>query len=925
MNLKKVFKTLLAAALVFIVVLVVLWQFLPVFIETNILPGLAEENGIGWQEGRIRRIGLTAFEAGPVAIGRDNSAGITVDTVRADYTPLGLFRKRIATITVSGLRLNMAVKDGKMVIHGIDMNRPVQQPTEKAPAHDAAESTVAIHRIRITHGVFNLDLQNTLLSIPFDLSARLAPTGEIDSILTLSPCGQKVQVAGHWSQKDSSGTVSLTVRSLDLEKMAAMLKAMPGWVVRGDMDVKAEAAIRRSPFAFTDLLLSVGSASMRATFGDLGLTAAPVAGNTKHPLLINVNQTAPGRFALKAGGLVVQGKVPLALDSLKGELFYDSQAVNARLKVKSRLPVFAEGPEVPVGLKEDLELASDISAYYAFDGDWRLDVDDVPGGGDLVMSAGLGTGEVQVVAVKPVYSVHLEGRSASALGTFSASSAGIRADAPSGTVNALKLAVQADMKADLSGETMLSEGSARVQISGILAELVQADPAQPVSIAIPHIQARAEMEAHDGSILESKGPLFKGDLQIAASTLDAPAKQIRLEGIQVRVPWQWPGRKDAASGQVAVSSIKWQNQEVGSLGITVRQQSDGIGFQGEHINNLLPALELGFSGDVTFPPDQGMTAEVTASMARSASAPEIDLGRLSKKGRDIYISGTLSGDFNGVYTNRGMGGVACVRLEQADIRIPEKDLAVKSLSVGLCFPDLPELTTGPSQTLTFDIATAGNFKIEDGLFHFQLEPHQTLFVEKGHVGWCGGKIRLQPMRITPGIDEYETRLDCDRLNLARILEQLSVADAVGEGTVNGTLPISIKAGRIWFDDGFLYSTPGDGGKIRLSGADALMAGIPRGTRQFFQIDLAREALKDFEYKWTKLRVASEVENLRMRLQFDGKPSRILPFEYDKEIGGFVRVDADSRGSDFQGISLDVNFTVPLNDLLEYKDVLNLLE
>ncbi|MBW2635861.1 MAG: hypothetical protein JRE14_17495 [Deltaproteobacteria bacterium] len=138
--------------------------------------------------------------------------------------------------------------------------------------------------------------------------------------------------------------------------------------------------------------------------------------------------------------------------------------------------------------------------------------------------------------------------------------------------------------------------------------------------------------------------------------------------------------------------------------------------------------------------------------------------------------------------------------------------------------------------------------------------------------------------------------------------------------MNITIPISIKKGRIRFDDGFLYSTPGDGGKISLSGADAIMAGIPRGTRQFFQVDLAREALKDFNYKWAKLRLVSEKDALRMRLQFDGKPGKILPFEYNQEFGGFIRVDADSRGSDFEGISLDVNFRVPLNDLLQYKDL-----
>jgi hypothetical protein len=350
-----------------------------------------------------------------------------------------------------------------------------------------------------------------------------------------------------------------------------------------------------------------------------------------------------------------------------------------------------------------------------------------------------------------------------------------------------------------------------------------------------------------------------------------------------------------------------------------------VGFQGEHISRLLPALELGFSGQVKFPPDQGVAAEVAASLSRPQSAPEINLGRFFKKGRGIHVKGALSGEFKGTYADGGMRGSACARVEAADIRMPEKDLAVKNMTVGLCFPNLPEKTTGPSQTLTFDAAAAGNFNIESGLFHFQLEPYQTLFIEKGRVGWCDGKIRLEPMRITPGVDAYETRLDCDRLNLARILEQLSVADARGAGTVNGTLPIAIKAGRIRFDDGFLYSTPGEGGKIRLSGADALMAGIPKGTRQFFQIDLAREALRDFDYNWAKLRVVSEGEDLRMRLQFDGKPGRILPFEYDKEIGGFVRVDADSRGSEFQGISLDVNFTVPLNDLLVYKDVLNLFK
>ncbi len=919
MSFKKVFVSLATVGLIFVMGLVIMWQFLPVFLETTILPSLAVENGIGWQQGRIRHIGLTGFEAGPVIVGRENAPGVTVDSVYVDYTPWGLFKKRVDAIIVSGLILNVSVKDGNIVVAGLDMDRPAPAST-KTLEQDAADRSVAVQRIRITHAVLNLDWQNRHLSIPFDLTVRLASIGEIDAMLALYPCGQKLEAAGHWSQAKSSGHVSLSAQALSLEKMQAVLKAVPGLVLGGDIDLQANAAIQMAPFSFSNLQARVRSASFSADFGGLELLAAPDAANTRSPFLFKLNQIGPQSFAVKGGGLAVRSHVPLVLDDLQGNFTYDAQAIDAKMQVKSRIPAFTATPGLSMALQEDLKLATTISARYTLAGDWRIDVKDAPGGSGLKTTAVLAAGDVKVAAARPVYNVKLKGRGTAAAGTFSVASTGIRVAAPFGTVDARKLTVQGDMVAEASGQTILPKGSVTLQVSDIQAVLAQADAAKPVSMLIPYIQARAEMEVRDES-----APMFKGDLLLAAAALDAPGSQVRLSGIEARVPWQWPAREDNAKGLVAVGGIQWQNLDVGSLGMTVRQQPLGVSFQGEHISNLLPALELGFSGDLTLLTGNGIEVQVGASLSRPASAPEIDLGRFFKGGRGTFLKAALSGEFKGAYTAAGLGGSACIRMADADIRMPEKDVTVQGLNIGLCFPDLPQVTTGPSQTLTFDAATAGNFKIEDGFFHFQLEPYQTLFVEKGRVGWCGGQIRLQPLRITPGVDAYETRLDCDRLNLVQILEQLSVADATGEGTVNGTLPISIKAGRIRFDDGFLYSTPGDGGNIRLSGADALMAGIPRGTRQFFQVDLAREALTDFNYNWAKLRVVSEDENLHMRLQFDGKPGRILPFEYDDKINGFVRVDADSRGSEFQGISLDVNFRVPLNDLLEYKDVLNLLE
>jgi len=123
-------------------------------------------------------------------------------------------------------------------------------------------------------------------------------------------------------------------------------------------------------------------------------------------------------------------------------------------------------------------------------------------------------------------------------------------------------------------------------------------------------------------------------------------------------------------------------------------------------------------------------------------------------------------------------------------------------------------------------------------------------------------------------------------------------------------------GNISFDNGFLFSTPGKGGKIMIENSDRITTGIPMDSPQFSQLDLAQEALKDFNYKWAKLKFHTQEDTLFVDMELDGEPSKILPFEYSKESGGFIRVDASSPGSHFQGIKLDVNLKLPFNEVIK---------
>ena len=63
-----------------------------------------------------------------------------------------------------------------------------------------------------------------------------------------------------------------------------------------------------------------------------------------------------------------------------------------QLQVKSRLPAFAEGNGLPFALQKDLKLVTGITARYALNGDWQLDVADMPGGTGLAASVDLAAG-----------------------------------------------------------------------------------------------------------------------------------------------------------------------------------------------------------------------------------------------------------------------------------------------------------------------------------------------------------------------------------------------------------------------------------------------------------------------------------------------------------------------------------------------------
>jgi len=418
---------------------------------------------------------------------------------------------------------------------------------------------------------------------------------------------------------------------------------------------------------------------------------------------------------------------------------------------------------------------------------------------------------------------------------------------------------------------------------------------------------------------------FNGLLRFGGGRLSLVDVDGRIGNISGVIPLIWPPERHKKKGRISIASLNYRHLNLGRIQCQIQQTATGFDVDGRLISDLLSHTSVMFEGSSRIFHTKRPAASIHFNLSRPAGAADIDLSNFYPAAKGVKVSGKflLSGKLL-MEDSKFFGSIQSQLVNGRVVKAKNK-FAIEGIQMSLSMPDLPEIRSAPGQQLRFSKLSLGDLTAENGIIDFQIESLRSFLIEKVHFKWSGGKVDTQAMRISQGIEDYHIIFYCDRLLLARVLEQFGVAAAEGNGTVSGRIPIRYTNGRLSFDDGFLFSTPGAGGKIHLTGTEILTAGISPDTPQFAQMELAREALKDYDYSWAKLSLTSEGENLLLQMQMDGKPANTLPFVYRKDIGGFIRVEAESEGSRFQGIRLDVNFRLPLNKLLQYKDLIKMIQ
>lgn len=397
-----------------------------------------------------------------------------------------------------------------------------------------------------------------------------------------------------------------------------------------------------------------------------------------------------------------------------------------------------------------------------------------------------------------------------------------------------------------------------------------------------------------------------------------------ISGISLSLPLAWPLDAPGKPGELKVSSMQWEKKDLGGITARLHQKGLELMFNGEHRNKMIPGMILKFSGQGGMA-KAGFESRLHYETASHAIEKPLDLGRFVKGAKGITVKGrlALSGDFT---YGPGPAGLSLkADLKKGGIDLAESRFSMQGVQTEIFFPDLFQLKSAPKQSFAFDSAKLGNLQFEKGLVEFQVESPDSFFIEKTLFKWCNGQVETRALRISPNKDEYDVVLYCDRLNLAMILMQLGAAEAQGKGAVSGRIPLAYADGRWTFDDGFLYTSPGEGGKIKIQETDKWLSAVPPGTPQYDQLRLAQEAIKDYDYNWAKLGFQTQGEDLLLQLNFNGRPANPMPFTFQKDVGKLVRLEAKETGGIQPEVFLTLNFRLPLGEVLHYKEFLNLMK
>jgi Dicarboxylate transport len=883
------------------VMLLAAYILLPLAAERVLLPMVIQATGIRDYDLPVRRAGLFGMDMGTLRIGPEAAPGISVVSLSAVFSPADILQRKVACVTLEGVRvLVREAQGGRFEIPGLPMSTTDAEGGETGPPEPLP---LSVAQIEIRQGEIVVERGGQSLRLPFEATIRPEPgMTAVEGMIRLALPDRWMTVHTRIDLSENRLSADWDGRGIRPAVLANLAGLGEGLTLTGTGRSSGRLTGQMFPFKPESVEITFRHTPCQLNWGHMRLDLSGATPSEDMGMTITRQdtdnweiETAPIRMAMSgaeglftltgslgrnhAGDMAWQGHLASMISANTG---------------KTGLPI--------VMLPLELQTTATVSA----DGRWQARVTHSDGNRpDTTVAFDFRQASARLALAK---------LQATAEGYGESFVADIRWRLPAldivdGDLNLAVGMAKGDGHYRQTGKD--GNGSATLTLGAI------AMKNREMATRFQKVQLTGE-----GVFGAGGPPRLSGLVSVAGGTGETKAAPVKWAGFHARLPLVWPPPQKGQEGDFSLAAATWQGKNMGSVTGRLRQKKDGVSIQIDHDSRFVPGLTIKADGMAGLTPGSNAPfARLDWTANRSAQAPPLPLSDLMPEPPEIPIifSGRLFAQGEVTYDDEFDASLTA-GIEDGRLQVDEDGMIVEGIQTALHIPDLGQIRSAPRQTITFDAVSFGSIRVEDGRLAYQIEPGNVFLLEGGRFRWCGGTVIAPATRFTPGVNQYDVAVYCDRLKLDQLLEQFGMAQVEGGGTISGLIPVILSDGIVTFNNAFLYSTPGERSVIRVQGSEVLTAGIPPDTPQYNQMELARYALKDYDYEWAKITMNTVADDLLVQLQFDGKPAEPLPFVYTPEAGGFVKTAPGKPGSVFQGIRLDVNVTLPLNRMLRYREL-----
>ncbi len=846
----------------------------------------------------VQAISWNQATLGPVAVCGE-AGGVQASSIVLRYRPSRLRHYQIDALEVVGLRLRL-VRSGATWA-------PRAQPTLRLALEEGLRllprggAPAAYPTLDLRSSQVELEADAEVVTLPFEGTAHLAGVGPSRVQASVWVCGDPLTVDAVVDLGTGTGTATVECQRLELgawlQTAARVGLQIPDALAAASGAVALRAQVELQGYAFSglsaeavvsDLAALGGPLPLRLREGVIAVRSGPDLGRLvlnftaySEGLALGARIIEPfrsrGRWqdgtlecvATDVGfrlGDVVHGTAQLRLTAL-GLTPLDRAWFDLGIDV-TRLDTAPMGPFS--GHLRALGTGRDLWVNGAFDAHPANDT----GIAGLTVDGRLRRDEGTAVALAATLVV-LPEVAAGKLG------AGGRLSAP-------------PMPLELSAAFELPP-TAPWRLSGALAL-----PSQPLTVTAPGLRASATVELEGRLEADAAGVSLAGRLETTALTAEVSGATLAADAVTIsldawRCPWPRQGATGATTawppglevvGQVALRNgavrlatglqcegislnlpVGWsangglQAPPVGALGGELRagplrfgsfaatgfrgrcgQLGRTLRFEGE-LECTAPAVTISLTQTIAW--DRGLALALHYAVpAFRVQGDEAWYPQVPSLG-DLRLAGTLAVEGDILFDRQGLRCPCRLRLTEGELTWPQQKLTVSGLETDLRWLDVRQPRTEPFQALRFASAKVQDVPVDGGQIVFALDGPESFSLLRCELNWCGGQVHTQAVRLNPRSPELDLVLFAENVDIVQALSLVKGFTAKGSGVLNGKLPISYHGGRLSYANGYLYSVPGQTGRLALQSSGWLTSAVAKDHPAYAELQQAEKALEDF--------------------------------------------------------------------------------